>query len=326
MDYLIAHIEWVVFGIVILALLIADLGVFHRNPHKISIKEAAGWSLFYILISLLFMGFVIWRYGQMFDEGISKIPGIDGGVLYLTAYLIEKALSVDNIFVFLVIFNYFKVNPQHQHRVLFWGIIGALLMRAVFIAVGAAMLHTFTWMIYVFGIFLLFTGVKLALTHGDPPDPGKNFILAFARKHFRWAHDVHGPEFLVRRNNLWHVTDLFVVLLIIEFTDLVFAVDSIPAVLAVTDDVFLVYTSNIFAILGLRSLYFLLSGMMAHFRFLSVGLAVVLCFIGSKMMLMEWVKIPTPISLSVVAGVLVVSVVASLLFPEKEKPSPSDSF
>jgi len=297
---------WVGFNLFILAMLALDLGLFHRKAHEVRVKEALAGSAVWIALALVFNAIVyFWR-------------GPQAGLEFLTGYLIEYSLSVDNIFVFLIIFSYFQVPAKHQHKVLFWGILGALCMRAAFIMVGIALIHRFHWMIYVFGAFLVLTGIKMAVEKDKEVHPEKNPVLRLFKRFMPVADHYDEGRFFTRKNGIRMATPLFVVLLIVETTDVIFAVDSIPAILAVTHDPFIVYTSNAFAILGLRSLYFALSGIMKLFHHLRYGLAIILGFVGAKMILSDIYKIPIVTSLCVIAGVLVLSVVASLLWPKKE--------
>ncbi|MFY9343201.1 MAG: TerC family protein [Planctomycetota bacterium] len=289
----------------VLLLLALDLGVFHRKAHVVRFREALVWSVVWVGLALAFNGWVWSAFGEQ------------KGLEFLTGYLIEKSLAVDNIFVFLVVFSYFAVPPQYQHRVLFWGILGALVMRGVFIWLGAELLEQFHWMIYVFGGFLVLTGIKLAMRNDAQIDPGRNPVVRMFREWIPTTRRYHRDRFWVRRRGMWLATPLLLVLVLIEFTDLVFAVDSIPAIFAITSDPFLVYTSNIFAILGLRSMYFLLAGVMHRFHLLKLGLALVLVFVGVKMCLLGFYKIPTAISLLVVAGIIASSVAASLAWPKR---------
>ena len=292
---------WGGFVAFVLAMLALDLGVFHRKAHEVPLKEALTWSVVWIAIAATF-NVVIYRWF-----------GAEAALQFATGYVIEKALSVDNLFVFLVIFSYFGVTKQYQHRVLFWGIIGALLMRAVFIGAGAALLASFHWVIYIFGALLLFTGIKLIRQRGEEAHPERNLVYQFFARILPATKEYRGGQFFVREAGKWLVTPLFLVLLAVEATDIVFAVDSIPAIFAVTNDPFLVFTSNIFAILGLRALYFLLAGVMSRFVYLKVGLSLVLCFVGIKMLIAEFYKIPIVVSLGVVVLMLGVSTVASLI-------------
>ncbi len=299
-------ILWVVFNLFVLGLLALDLGVFHRKAHAVSIREALSWSIAWITLALIFNLWIYFMWGS------------EKALEFLAGYLIEKSLSVDNIFVFLVIFSYFSVPAMYQHRVLFWGILGALVMRAIFIAVGVALLTAFHWMIYLFGGFLVITGVKLLLAGDEKIDPEKNPAVRLARRLMPITKEYQGQRFFARIDGRLWATPLLLVLLVIETTDVIFAVDSIPAIFAVTMDPFIVYTSNVFAILGLRALYFLLAGIMNMFRYLKVGLAFVLCFVGVKMMIVDLFKIPIGISLGVITGILAVSIVASLLVRRSE--------
>ena len=305
-----AMLDWGVFAGVVLVTMLADTLIFGRGAHRVSFREASIRSVIWIAVALLF---TIW---------IQQRLGTEKSVSYLVAYLVEKSLSVDNLFVFLVIFTYFKVKEQHQHGVLFWGVFGAVVMRAVFILAGTALLHRFHFTMYIFGAFLVFTGVKLALKKDDSVDPENNIALRLARKYLRTTKEMVDDKFFVIKDGVRYATPLFLVLIVVEFTDVVFAVDSVPAVLAISDDLYIVYTSNIFAILGLRALYFMLSGMMSRFHYLDVGLAIILVFIGAKMLAAEVYKVPNLASLGVIAGVLTLAIVASLLRPVKrEEPS-----
>jgi tellurite resistance protein TerC len=300
-------IFWVIFNAFVLALLLLDMGVFHKNATVIRVKEALLWSLFWVGLALCFNGLVyFWR-------------GETAALHFLTGYLVEKALSVDNVFVFAVIFTYFKVPPQFQYRVLFYGILGALIMRAIFIFAGIALLERFAWMMYVFGGFLILTGIKMAFKKEDDEiHPENNFLVRIFKKFFRVTSEIRSQHFFIRQDGKLWATPLFIVLLVIETTDLIFAVDSIPAILAITQDSFIVYTSNVFAILGLRALYFALAGMMDKFPYLHYGLAAILAFIGCKMVLSKFYHLPTPVSLGMIVSILTISVLASLCFPPKD--------
>ncbi|MEW6335922.1 MAG: TerC family protein [Acidobacteriota bacterium] len=291
---------WLAFNGFVLAMLALDLGVFHRTAHAVSLKEAGIWSAVWIALALVF------------NAGIYLWKGQEPALQFLAGYLIEKSLSVDNIFVFVLIFGFFAVPAPYQHRVLFWGIIGALLMRGAFIAAGAALLAKFHWIIYVFGAFLVVTGIKMALVRSDGIHPEKNPLVRLARKLIPVTGEYHGQNFVVRKDGRWWATPLLLVLLVVESTDLVFAVDSIPAIFAITSDPFIVYTSNVFAILGLRSLYFLLGGVVEKFHYLKLGLSVVLAFVGVKMLLTDVAKVPIGVSLGVIAAVIGVSIVVSI--------------
>jgi tellurite resistance protein TerC len=300
-------IDWAVFGLVVVLSLVVDRLIFGRSKHTISFREAAVRSGFFVTIGLSFSGYVYFR------------EGLDAAVTYLLAYVVEESLSVDNLFVFLVLFTYFRVNEHQQQRVLVWGIVGAIVMRGIFIFLGSALLHRFSWMVFVFGGFLLFTGAKLLVRKEDDVDPEDNFALKLARRYLRTTKEMDGDKFFVVRDGVRHATPLFLVLVVVEFTDLLFAVDSVPAVLAISNDVFVVYTSNIMAILGLRALYFVLSGMMSRFHYLGTGLAVILIFIGAKMVASPFYHLASTYSLLVIALVLTCSVVFSLLRKPKEE-------
>jgi len=296
---------WVIFNIFVLGMLALDLLVFHRKAHAVSLREALTWSVVWIALALLF------------NVGVYFMWGSEKALEFLAGYLIEKSLSVDNIFVFIMIFSYFAIPAIYQHRILFWGILGALIMRAIFIASGAALLSAFHWIIYVFGGFLIITGIKMFFAGEEKIEPEKNPAVRLLRRWMPITVEFHGQRFFVRIDQRLWATPLFVVLLVIETTDVIFAVDSIPAIFAITLDPFIVYTSNIFAILGLRALYFLLAGIMNMFRYLKLGLSFVLCFVGMKMMLVDLYKIPIGVSLGVVAGILAISILASMLAPRK---------
>lgn len=294
---------WIAFSVGVLALLAVDLGLAQRSNRPVTRTEAAVWSMVWIGLALVF------------NAGIYYTSGSELALEFLAGYLIEKSLSVDNIFVFLLIFSYFSVPLAYQRRVLLWGILGALVMRGIFIAVGATLLHYFHWIIYVFGGFLIFTGVQMLRAGDEQTDPENNPVIRLVRRILPVTDDYEEQRFFVRRQGKLFATPLLVVLLSVESTDLMFAVDSIPAIFAVTDDVFIVYTSNVFAILGLRALYFLIADVLDLFVYLRYGLGVVLGFVGVKMLLVDTYPIPIGVSLSVIAVVLTVAVAASLLFP-----------
>ena len=304
---------WVLFNLFVLGMLALDLGVFHRKAHTVSLKEATIWSVVWISLALLF-NLGIFLYWDVVNPE-STYANDEAALAFLTGYLIEKSLSVDNIFVFVLIFGAFAVPAAYQHRVLFWGILGALVMRAALIAVGAVLLKEFHWIIYLFGAFLIFTGIRMAVhrKEDNPADMQNNGLIRFFRRLMPVTETYEGEKFFTRRNGVLMATPLFLVLLLVESTDLIFAVDSIPAIFAVTQDPFLVYTSNVFAILGLRSLYFLLAGVVDKFYYLKLGLAVILVFVGTKMVLVDLYKIPVVWSLGVIATILTLSVVASLI-------------
>lgn len=299
---------WIIFNIFVLGLLALDLLVFHRKAHAVSLREAFTWSVVWISLALIF------------NLGIYYLWGSEKAMEFLAGYLIEKSLSVDNIFVFIMIFSYFAVPAQYQHRILFWGILGALVMRALFIAAGAALLSAFHWIIYIFGAFLIITGIKMFFAGDEKIEPEKNPAVLLLRRWVPITNTFNGQRFFVRIDRRLWATPLFVVLLVIETTDIFFAVDSIPAIFAITLDPFIVYTSNIFAILGLRALYFLLAGILQMFRYLKVGLSFVLCFVGSKMLIVDLYKVPIGVSLGIVAGILAISILASLVAAPKATP------
>ena len=297
---------WVGFTVFVLAMLVLDLGVFHRDAHQPSVREALGWTAVWISLALLFkLGVYFWF-------------GSERALEFLTGYVIEKALSVDNIFVFLVIFSAFSVPAKFQHVALFWGVLGALVMRAIFVMLGAALLHRFHWVAYVFGAFLVFTGFKLLVQRGGETDPRKNPVYRLFRRLIPTTDDYGAGGLTVVNNGRRYATPLLMVIVAIEATDIVFAVDSIPAIFAVTKDPFIVYTSNIFAMLGLRALYFALAGMMEKFHYLKVGLSLVLVGVGAKMLIAGVYKVPILLSLAVIGTLLAGSVVASLLWPLKK--------
>lgn len=300
---------WAGFVAFVLLMLAVDLWVFGGNKaHKVSAREAAAWSLGWFSLALAFNGGLWWYLNGSVGPEIAEQKSLE----FLSGYLIEKALSVDNIFIFLLIFSAFQVKPEYQRRVLIYGVLGAIVMRAIMILAGAWVVSEFSWVLYLFGAFLLYTGVKMLKAVDEQPDVKNNPVLRFARRHLPVAEGDHGERFVVWKDGKRYVTPLLLVLILIEATDLVFAVDSIPAIFAITSDPFIVFTSNMFAILGLRALYFLLADIADRFHLLKYGLALVLCFIGFKMLLLPWLHIPVHISLSVVAVLIAGSVIASL--------------
>ncbi len=301
---------WIVFNAFIVVMLLIDLVVFHGKEHEESIKEALVWTGVWITLALIF------------GVGVYYYMGSATALDYYTGYLIEKSLSVDNIFVFLLVFTYFKVPGEYQHKVLFWGIFGALVMRFLFIFTGVALLERFHWIIYVFGAFLVFTGVKLAFEKDKEVHPEKNPVLLLVRRFIPTVKTYYGSKFFVKKMGRWVATPMFIVLVVIETTDVVFALDSIPAILAITTDEFVVYSSNAFAILGLRALYFALAGIMKLFHYLHYGLSLILIFVGIKMLIADFYHIPTPWALGFVAATLTVSIVASILLPKEEQELP----
>lgn len=293
---------WIAFNLFIVGMLVLDLKVFHQKPHEVKIREAMAWSAFWIILALLFnLGIYFWQ-------------GPQAGLEFLTGYLIEKSLSVDNLFVFLLIFSYFKVPAIYQHKVLFWGILGALILRAIFIFAGIALIQQFHWIIYVFGAFLFISGIKLALEKDKEIHPEKNPILRLFYRIMPISKEYKGARFFFTENGRRIATPLFVVLLVVETTDVIFAVDSIPAILSITQNPFIIFTSNAFAILGLRALYFALAGLMQLFHHLHYGLSAILVFVGAKMLVSDFYKIPTGLSLGIVAGILALSILLSLIF------------
>ena len=298
---------WAGFIAFVILLLAIDLGVFHRKSHEVKIKEALIWSALWISLALIF------------NYGIYVFMGKEKALEFLAGYLIEKSLSVDNLFVFIMLFSYFNVNPIYQHKVLFWGILGALIMRAAFIFAGVALITKFHWIIYIFGAFLILTGIKMLIQKEGEIAPDKNPLVRLFKKFFPVTDQMHEGKFFVKLNSKTVATPLFVVLLIVEFTDLIFAVDSIPAILAISNDTFIIFTSNVFAILGLRALYFALAGITKYFHYLKYGLSAILVFVGTKMVIAGFYKIPILYSLLTILGILFVSIMLSILFPEKEK-------
>jgi tellurite resistance protein TerC len=298
---------WIAFCAGTAALLMLDMFVFHRHAHEPSLRESALWTLFWCALALAFNG-IIWWLGDW-----------QHAVLFLTGYLIEWSLSMDNVFVFVVIFSFFGVPLKYQYRVLFWGILGAILMRLTFILAAGKLLERFDWVMYVFGAFLVYTGYKLARSHGSETHPDQNLLLRFARRYLRVAQGSHDDKFFIRQDGKLFVTSLFLVLLVIESTDVVFAIDSVPAIFGVTNDTFIVFTSNVFAIMGLRALYFLLAGVMGMFRYLHYGLSSILIFIGVKMLLHSTVPINPLLSLLVILGLLATAIIASLIAARREE-------
>jgi len=298
-------LPWVLFLVFILGMLALDLGVFHKNAHVVERREALAWSAVWIGLAIVF------------NIGVYIFLGSEKGLEWTTGYVVEKSLSVDNVFVFILIFSAFAVPAAYQHRVLFWGIIGALVMRAILIAVAGVLLSTLHFVIYIFGAFLIFTGIKILRSDEAEPSLEKNQLVRLARRFFPTTEGYEGQKLFVRRNGVLMMTPLFLVLLVIETTDLVFAVDSIPAIYAITDDPFIVFTSNVFAILGLRALYFVLAGYLAGLTYLKPALAAILVFVGTKMLIVDFFKMPPLVSLGVIIGILAVGVAASMLRPKR---------
>lgn len=300
---------WSAFNLFVLAMLALDLGVFHRKSHTVGVKEALTWTGVWITLAMFFNLFIYYYFDK------------DKAIEFFTGYLIEKSLSIDNIFVIIMIFSYFNVPSSYQHKVLFWGILGALVMRVIFILTGIELIHKFHWLIYIFGGFLVITGIKM-LTSGDTKlEPEKNPLAKLARKIFPFTESFEGDKFFVRREGRLWATPLFMVVILIEATDLIFAVDSIPAILAISDDSFIVYTSNVFAILGLRSLYFALAGVEKYFQYLKYGLSTILIFVGVKMSITDIYKIPVDLSLIVIVFVLAIAMLASVVIKKKPEQS-----
>ena len=300
---------WILFNLFALAMLIIDLRVFHRPGHVVKFREALGWSLMYIALAAAFAAILYFWQGR------------ESTLEFITGYVVELSLSVDNLFIFLVIFNYFVVPEEQQHRVLFWGILGALILRGIFIGAGVGLIHRFHWLLYVFGALLIYSGIRVCVTGEHQVDPASNPVVKLLRKWIPVTTEYRDGRFFVRNpqeNMRLYATPLLVVLLVIETTDLLFAVDSIPAVLAITLKAFIVYTSNVFAILGLRSMYFAVAGLMKLFRFLHYGLAVILILVGVKMLLGDYLEIPIGVTLGSVAAVLLMSIALSVAFPSKE--------
>jgi tellurite resistance protein TerC len=293
---------WAGFIAFVFLLLAIDLGIFHRKSHEVKIKEALIWSAVWISLALIF------------NFGVYVFLGEEKALEFLTGYLIEKSLSVDNLFVFIMLFTFFNVQPKYQHKVLFWGILGALIMRAIFIFAGVALISKFHWIIYIFGAFLIFTGIKMLFHKNEEIVPDKNPMVRLFKKFFPVSEQMHGSKFFVKINAKTVATPLFIVLLVVEFTDLIFAVDSIPAIFAISNDTFIIFTSNVFAILGLRALYFALAGITKYFHYLKYGLSAILVFVGIKMVIVGFYKIPIVFSLLTILGILLLSVLASLVF------------
>ncbi|MHC1698238.1 MAG: TerC family protein [Geobacteraceae bacterium] len=302
-------ILWGGFAVLITAMLILDLGVFNRKSHEVSFREALTWTLVWVGLAL------------SFNIGILHFLGTTKALEFLTGYLIEESLSVDNLFVFIMIFSYFQVPRAYQPKILKWGIIGALVMRAIFIFIGIELFERFHWMIYLFGALLIVTGIKMAFGGEEKIDPEKNLLVRLARKFLPVTKKLYGDRFFIRRGRVLAATPLFLTLLVVESSDVIFAVDSIPAILAVTRDPFIVYTSNIFAIMGLRSLFYLLSSVMEMFTHLKLGVSIILAFIGIKMLLSSVYPIPIYFSLGVIVGVLTITIITSVVFDTKGKKS-----
>ncbi len=298
---------WIAFLVFVLLMLALDLGVFHKKSHTVGFKEAIGWSVVWTTLALIFSGLIYMWHGK------------EDFHLFLTGYVIEKSLSVDNLFVFLLIFGFFKVPDEYQHKVLFYGIIGALIMRAFFIWAGISILERFHWVIYVFGVFLVFSGIKMLIPQSEEHDLEKSWVIRWTKKIFPTTPAYVGDKFFVKENGIWMITPLFITLIFVEFSDLVFAIDSIPAIIGITNDPFLVFTSNVFAILGLRSLYFALKGFADIFHYLKYGLSIILMFIGVKMLVSGYYHVPVAYTMYFIFGVLGISVGASLYSNRNKK-------
>jgi tellurite resistance protein TerC len=296
---------WASFSLFVLGMLALDLGVFHRKSHSVSVREALIWTAVWIALAMLFNLFINYYFGK------------EKAIEFFTAYLVEKSLSIDNIFVIIMIFSYFSVPDSYQHKVLFWGIFGALVMRIIFIFAGIELIHRFHWLIYLFGAFLVITGVRMVIGDDKPMNPEKNPLVKLVRRMFPITESFEGDKFFVKRGDRTWATPLFLVVVLIEGTDLIFAVDSIPAIIAISEDTFIVYTSNVFAILGLRSLYFALAGIEKYFTYLKYGLATILVFVGIKMTMTDFYKIPVEISLITISFLLAISMIASVVVKRK---------
>ncbi len=328
---------WLYAGFIalVVVLLMLDLFVFHRHAHVVPMREAIGWSIFWVALALIFGGFVYYIYDHhwlgigrdvfQLDGSIRDVGGPEAMKLYLTGYLIEKSLSMDNLFVIAMIFTFFQIPREYQHRVLFWGILTAVVLRGVMIAIGAALIHNFEWIVFVFGAFLIYTAIKMAVQHDKEIDPEQSYTVRLVRKFFPVTNTFHGQHFFTREAPGYEgklvATPLLLALLLVETTDVVFAVDSIPAIFGITADPFIVFTSNIFAILGLRALFFCLAALLSRFHYLSYALILILAFVGVKMLILYFdIHIPTGISLAVVLGLLTLGVVVSLMWPKPVKP------
>lgn len=302
---------WVLFTLFIMIMLAIDLGIFNRKAHEVSVKEALVWSGVWVTLALAFnVGVYFWK-------------GQEVAVQFFTGYIVEKSLSVDNIFVFLQVFAYFSVPALYQHKILFWGILGAIVMRAIFIFAGVALISKFHWIIYIFGAFLVITGIKMALSKNKEIHPEKNPLLKLLKRFIPLSHDYEDGRFFVKRNGAILATPMALVLIVIETTDVIFAVDSIPAILAITTDPFIVYSSNLFAIMGLRAMFFALAGVIRRFHYIHYGLAAILAFVGVKMLISEFYKLPSMVALAVIAAILAASMIASAIWARHEDVSES---
>lgn len=310
---------WIVFIAFIIFALVLDLGVFNRNPHEIKTKEAARWTIVWVTVAALFSLVIYFAFQHQWIENPTQLSPTNAVVKYITGYLIELSLSVDNIFLIALIFSSFKIPKKYQHEVLFWGVLGAIVFRAIMIVFGVALITKFSWIIYVFGVFLIFTAIKMLISHDKPKDPKKSSLYKWIKKIYPVSRNLHGDKFFVKRGKLKFATPLFVTLIIIELTDLFFAIDSIPAILAISQDPFIVFSSNILAVMGLRSMYFLVVGMLDKFKYINYSLIVILAFVGIKMLLVHHVDIPDWLSLGVIVVALAAGMLASKLIKDKEE-------
>ncbi|AYN68121.1 TerC family protein [Euzebyella marina] len=313
---------WIIFIAVVIVFLALDLGVFHKNEHVIKSKEAGIWTAVWVSVALGFSGVIYWLFSSGLVENPTGLTPNNAVLKYVTGYLIELSLSIDNVFVIAVIFSAFKIPALYQHRVLFWGILGAIIFRGLMILFGVALITKFEWIIYVFGVFLLYTAFKMLKSDDSDFDPKNSWIFKQAKKLFPITGQLHGHDFFVKRMGVRAATPLFMALIVIELTDVLFALDSIPAILAITADPFIVFSSNILAILGLRSMYFLISRMLEKFRYINYSLVVILAFVGLKMLFSHYIELPEWVSLTVISVSLLAGIVASLLIPEKEGEEP----
>ena len=309
---------WIIFVACVLIFLALDLGVFHKNDHVIKSKEAGIWTVIWVSIAFAFSGVIYWLFSNGYVENPTGLTPNNAVLKYITGYLIELSLSVDNVFVIAVIFSSFRIPPIYQHRVLFWGILGAIVFRALMILFGVALITKFEWIIYVFGVFLLYTSFKMLKSDDDDFNPKDSFVFRQLKKVYPVTTSIQGHDFFIRKMGVKAATPLFVALIVIELTDILFALDSIPAILAITADPFLVFSSNILAILGLRSMYFLISRMLEKFRYINYSLVVILAFVGLKMLFSHYIELPEWVSLTVISVSLISGILASLFIPEKE--------
>lgn len=315
---------WIIFISFIILALILDLGVFNRNPHEIKTKEATIWTSVWVFCAIAFSGIIYLAFEHQWVNNPTGLTPYNAVVKYITGYLIELSLSVDNIFVIALIFSSFAIPKKYQHEVLFYGVLGAVVFRAIMIVFGVALINKFSWIVYVFGIFLIFTALRMLFQRSEDSDPHDSKIYRWINKIYPVTHEVNDDKFFIRKDGVRYITPLFVALIIIEFTDLFFAIDSIPAILSITADPFIVFSSNILAVMGLRSMFFLISGMLDKFRYINYSLVVVLAFVGVKMLLSHHVDMPEWLSLGIIVLALAAGILASLYLPEKEKQPESD--